>query len=141
LSAARPLSPARLASLLLPPIAVMTVIFLFSAQESSGGHDLVELLTRKLAHVIEYATLTFCWWRAFRGLGAGRDLRAALAPAIAIALAYAATDEFHQTFVRGRHGTPVDVLIDAIGMTIVAVVLTRTYGRRRARGPSRPSAA
>jgi VanZ family protein len=141
MSAARPLSPARLASLLLPPLAVMAMIFLFSAQESSGGHDVFDFLTRKLAHVIEYTALTYLWWRAFRGLEVGRDLRAALAPAIAIALVYAASDEFHQTFVRGRHGTPVDVLIDAIGMAIVAFAVIRAYGRRRALGPSRPSAA
>jgi VanZ family protein len=141
MSTARPLSPGRLASLLLPPLAVMAVIFLLSAQESSGGHDLFELLTRKLAHVTEYSALTYCWWRAFRGLGIGRDARSTLAPAIAIALAYAATDEFHQTFVRGRHGTPVDVLIDAIGMAIVTVAVTRSYARRRTLGPSRPSAA
>ena len=119
----------------------MALIFLFSAQASSGGHDLFEYLTRKLGHVIEYTALTYLWWRAFLGLGVGRDVRAALAPAVAIALVYAASDEFHQTFVRGRHGRPVDVLIDAIGMAIVAFAVTKAYGRRRTLGPSRPSAA
>jgi VanZ family protein len=119
----------------------MALIFLLSSQQSSGQHDFFEYLTRKIGHVIEYTALTYFWWRAFRGLGVGRDARSALAPAIAIALAYAASDEFHQTFVHGRHGTPVDVLIDAIGMAIVAVAVTRVYGRRRALGPSRPSAA
>jgi VanZ family protein len=51
---------------------------------------------------------------------------------------YAGTDEFHQTFIDGRHGTPVDVAIDAIGMAIAALVI---YARRRMRGPSRPMAA
>src|SRR6476659_9095572 len=35
--------------------------------------------------------------------------------AFAAAVAYACTDEFHQTFVRGRHGAPLDVVIDAVG--------------------------
>jgi VanZ family protein len=65
-----------------------------------------------------------------------RDNRSAVALAVVIALAFSASDEFHQTFVDGRHGTPVDVLIDAIGMTLAAV-----YARRRSLGPSRPSAA
>jgi VanZ family protein len=38
--------------------------------------------------------------------------------AFALAVAYAATDEWHQTFVRGRHGSPVDVGIDAVGVLI-----------------------
>jgi VanZ family protein len=132
----RRLSAARVASLLLPPLAVMAAIFLLSAQPSGGDHTTFDLLIRKLGHVTEYTVLTLCWWRALRGLGLARDNRTALVLAVAIALAYSASDEFHQTFVDGRHGTPVDVLIDAIGMTIAAV-----YARRRSLGPSRPRAA
>jgi VanZ family protein len=119
----------------------MLVIFFLSSQQSDGSHGVLELLLRKLAHVTEYGVLTFCWWRALRGLGVGRDFRATIALAVGMALAYAATDEFHQTFVGGRHGTPVDVLIDAIGMAIAALILLRAYARRRSLGPSRPSAA
>jgi VanZ family protein len=136
MSAERRLSPARIASLLLPPLAVMAVIFFLSSQPSGGEHGVFDLLVRKLGHVTEYAVLTYCWWRALRGLGAVRDNRAAIVLAVAIALAYSASDELHQTFVDGRHGTPVDVLIDAIGMTLAAL-----YARRRSLGPSRPSAA
>ena len=132
----RSLSPARVASLLLPPLVVMAVIFFGSAQTSSGEHDLFALLTRKLGHITEYAVLTFCWWRAFTGLGVSRDPRSAIFLAASIALVYAASDEFHQTFVSGRKGTPVDVAIDSIGITIAVV-----YARRRTLGPSRPSAA
>ena len=61
---------------------------------------------------------------------------------MAISLAYAATDEFHQTFVDGRKGTPVDVLIDFAGIAIAAAVIAvLRYARRRIRGPSRPRAA
>jgi VanZ family protein len=141
MSAERRLSRARLASLLGPPLLVMAVIFFLSSQESGGAHGTLELLLRKLGHVTEYAVLTLCWWRALRGLGVGRDNRVAIAIAVGIALAYSASDEFHQTFVRGRHGTPVDVLIDSIGMTIAAIVAYRIYARRRSLGPSRPSAA
>jgi VanZ family protein len=130
------LSRARIASLLLPPLLVMGAIFFLSAQPSGGDHGVIDLLLRKLGHVTEYTVLTLCWWRALRGLGMARDNRSAVALAVAIALAFSASDEFHQTFVDGRHGTPVDVLIDAIGMTLAAV-----YARRRSLGPSRPSAA
>jgi VanZ family protein len=130
------ISASRLASLLLPPLVVMAVIFFLSAQPNTGAHGVVELLLRKLAHVTEYAVLTLCWWRALRGMGVSRDIRFVIALAVAISLAYSASDEFHQTFVHGRHGTPVDVLIDSIGITIAAA-----YAWRRSLGPSRPSAA
>jgi VanZ family protein len=140
-SAERRLSPARLAWLLGPPLVVMAVIFYLSSQQSDGTHGVLDLLLRKLAHVTEYTVLTLCWWRALRGLGVSRENRVAIALAVGLALAYSASDEFHQTFVSGRHGTPVDVLIDSIGMTIAAVIATRAYARRRSLGPSRPSAA
>jgi VanZ family protein len=138
MSAERRLSPARALSLLGPPLLVMAVIFYLSSQESGGAHGTIELLLRKLGHVSEYAVLTLCWWRALRGLGVSRESRIVIALAVGIALAYSASDEFHQTFIRGRHGTPVDVLIDSIGMGIAALVASRAISGlrgRRAPGP------
>lgn len=136
-----PLSPARIASLVLPPLVVMGAIFFLSAQASSGSHTVFEVVLRKLAHVTEYAVLTLCWWRALSGLRLSGSNRNRVLLAVCLALAYAASDELHQTFVSGRHGTPVDVLVDSIGMTVAAVIATRSYARRRSLGPSRPSAA
>jgi VanZ family protein len=126
---------ARLALLLLPPLVWMGIIFALSGQPSDEiDRAWWDVALRKLAHVTEYAILTALWWRALNALDVSRPL----VGAVAIALLYAASDEFHQTFVDGRQGTPVDVLIDAIGMTIAAVAV---YARRRSRGPSRPMAA
>ena len=114
------LSPARLAALLAPPLLVMGLIFFLSAQTSDPiDRAWWDVLLRKLAHFTEYAVLTVLWWRALRGLGA----RFPLLTAMAISLAYAATDEFHQTFVDGRTGTPVDVLIDAAGIAVAATII------------------
>ena len=114
------LSPARLVALLAPPLVAMVVIFILSAQPSDEIDRVWwDVALRKLGHMTEYAILTVLWWRALRGLGA----RHALAFAIAISLGYAITDEFHQTFVDGRNGTPVDVLIDAAGMAVAAAVI------------------
>jgi VanZ family protein len=49
-----------------------------------------------------------------------------------LASAYAVTDEFHQTFVEGRHGTPVDWLIDSAGAGLVALRLGRAGTRTTA---------
>src|SRR4051794_40184762 len=105
-----------------PPLALMAAIFFLSAQpDLSSGLGTWDTIGRKIVHMAEYGLL---WWLLHRALG----VRSAL-PAVAITLAYAATDEFHQSFVTGRHGTPVDVLIDAAGV-VIAVAL---YSRRRVR--------
>lgn len=118
------------------------MIFLLSAQPSDAqDHAWWELGLRKLAHVSEYALLALLWWRAIAGLWRPRRAELALVAAAVLSIAYACTDELHQTLVDGRVGTPVDVLIDAVGVTI-AVVAARAYARRRrTAGPSRPSAA
>lgn len=38
--------------------------------------------------------------------------------AFLITTAYAIIDEIHQTYVPGRHGRPLDVLIDVVGATL-----------------------
>ena len=75
-----------------------------------GGWDLV---LRKLAHATEYAILGFLLLRAV-----GREPWA-----LALGVAYAVSDEVHQHFVAGRHGAPLDVVIDAIGVTVGVFLL------------------
>ena len=115
-----------------PPLAVMALIFALSATpDLSTGLGLWDLVLRKLAHITIYAVLWLTLARA-------TDWRRPLA-ATAIALLYAMSDELHQAHVHGRHGTPVDVLIDAIGISLAGLLYARR--RRRTAGPSRPSAA
>lgn len=104
-----------------PPLALMAAIFFFSAQPDLGtGLGVWDTILRKAAHMAEYGVLWFLWHRALE--------RPTPWPAAAITLAYAITDEFHQSFVEGRHGTPVDVLIDAAGIAIAIAV----HARRKA---------
>ena len=95
-----------------PPLALMGLIYFLSAQpDLNSGLGAVDLVGRKVVHMAEYGLL---WWLL----------------AAAITLAYAATDEYHQTFVHGRHGSPVDWAIDAGGVAIAWVAWT-AYRRRR----------
>ena len=111
----------------LPPFVLMGVIFVLSAQPSlDSGLGVADLIGRKLIHFAEYALLCFLWWRALVTLTTPR--RAAVL-AFLLASGYALTDEYHQTFVDGRHGTPVDWLIDSAGAAAAAFKLharTRT---------------
>jgi VanZ family protein len=105
----------------LPVILWCAVIFAFSAIPSLGtGLGVWDLILRKLAHVTEYAIL------------AALLVRATQRPSIALALGalYAVSDEFHQTFVRGREGRPRDVVIDSVGLVIGVLATHRVRARR-----------
>ena len=114
----------RAASRFAPPLALMALIFAFSAQPDLGtGLGVWDTILRKVAHMAEYGLLWWLWWRAL-------EYRRGLVAA-AITIAYATTDEFHQSFVEGRHGTPVDVLIDAAGVALAALAVALHARRRR----------
>ena len=106
----------------------MAVIFLFSAQPNlSSGLGWIDHVGRKFVHASEYALLCFLCWRALRTV---MDRTAALLPAWILATLYAVTDEFHQTFVTGRHGTWVDVVIDSLGAGVFALLMLRAQRQR-----------
>jgi VanZ family protein len=106
-----------------PPLALMALIFVLSAQpDLNSGLGTLDLIGRKIIHATEYALLCFLWWRALR---TSIPARKAVLLAFAVTVAYAATDELHQHFVEGRHGTPVDVGIDALGAGLAAAILLR----------------
>ena len=101
----------------------MALIFFFSHQpDLSSGLGVWDTIGRKIIHAAEYALLCFLWWRALSGSATpGR----ALAAAAAISIAYSITDEFHQSFIEGRHGTPVDVVIDSVGIAAACLWVRR----------------
>jgi len=90
-----------------PVLLWAAVIFAFSAIPSLGtGLGTWDLVLRKIAHVAEFAVLGALLFRA-----AG-----SATVAVALGSLYAVTDEIHQTFVEGRHGSPVDWAIDTAGV-------------------------
>jgi VanZ family protein len=112
--------PLRL-DLWLPPLLLMGAIYFFSDQPNlDSGLGVIDLIGRKLIHFGEYALLTFLWWRALASVTT--PSRAALL-AFLIASGYAATDEYHQTFVEARHGSPLDWAIDSAGAAAAALKL------------------
>ena len=76
---------------------------------------------RKAAHVTEYAILSGLLFRALRPLG-GFWRRAAFA--LFPAILFAATDEWHQSFVATRTASLGDVAFDTLG-AIVGILLCR----------------
>ena len=103
----------------LPVVLWAGVIFTISSVPSlDSGLGVWDTVLRKAAHVGEYAILGALLYRAVR-----RE-----PTAIMLGSLYAVTDEVHQSFVSGRHGSAIDWLIDTAG--VVAGVMLVAWRSR-----------
>ncbi len=86
---------------------MMAIIFGFSSLPSNEMPDLglMDIVVQKGGHVLGYGLLAIAYWFALRF-----DKRRWWL-ALLLAVIYAASDEFHQSFVPGRHSGWGDVLI------------------------------
>jgi VanZ family protein len=112
---------------LVPPLAWMGLIFFLSAQPDlpHAPSSLLDLLLKKTAHALVYGVLTWLYLRALSD-GRGRPLSDRLRLiGLLLALLYAASDEYHQTFVPGRNGHWPDVVVDGVG-GVIAVLVSRS---------------
>ncbi len=114
----------------------MALIFLMSTDLFSSGNtssvlgpvlslllpgasqETVEMLhgaLRKAGHISEYFVLGLLLFRAFRGGSEGRWEGKWVVCSLLVVIAYAASDEFHQSFIPSRTASVVDVAIDTAG--------------------------
>ena len=98
----------------LPVAAWCGLIFALSSVPGLESGLSWDFTLRKGAHMFEFAILFLLVRRA---LAATTTLSrgACTVAAIACAVAYAISDEFHQAFVPNRGASPIDVMIDAAG--------------------------
>ena len=95
-----------------PVVAYMALIFILSSRTNP---PLPSQLSDIQGHSIGYLGLTVTIGRALAGgVSSGATLRAA-AGAWVIAVAYGASDEWHQSFVPGRSPDVADWFADAAG--------------------------
>ena len=146
---------------LIPVVAMMGVIFCFSAQtgESSGAlsgrittwllsvfapnfHKLpvekqesirtaLGWIVRKGAHFSEYALLGFFLMLHVHQLRKRITMGFSWLWAWLIGVVYAVSDELHQGYVGGRHPAAADVLIDSSGVLIGVVLVYWLWCRRK----------
>lgn len=109
----------------LPAFLLMLVIFAFSSRTSSElpNFHSWDYFIKKGAHAFGYGLLALSYMHMFNWDKKRYWL------AWLLAILYSATDEFHQSFVPGRHSAISDVLLfDNLGAIIA---LTLHYIRRR----------
>jgi VanZ family protein len=108
----------------LPLVLWMLLIFVLSSQPRliDIDNEAGEKFFFKSAHIIVYGILAWLWWRT---LAPQRHIGwAVLFMAFALTMLYGISDEFHQSFVSGRHGRLADVLFDA-GGALAMILLIR----------------
>ena len=122
----------------LPAGGWMALIFYFSSQTELPGpaSHVLDVLFKKGAHFVVYAILAALLERAVALPAHGRRV------AFTLAVLYAISDEFHQSFTPGRTPQATDVMIDAAGALggLYAIRRVLTGGRARSlddhRGPA-----
>ena len=139
----------------LPALLWMAFIFFMSTDVGSATHtsrilgpllrwlrpditreqlEWAQFLVRKVGHLTEYAVLAALLRRAIQSLPASTATWPGKIAGLAWvgAVAYAVSDEFHQSFVSTRTASVGDVLIDAIGagLGLALVFLWRWFSGR-----------
>lgn len=103
-----------------PTGLMILLIFIFSSIPSKEMPEfgLWDTVVKKGGHMLGYAVLTASCWR-----GMARQERRAGLWAVVFAVGYAITDEFHQSFVPGRHAAWGDVLVDGVGSGLALLAI------------------
>jgi len=111
----------------IPVVVWMGVIFALSAQPQlpSPPSPFWDKILEKGGHTFEYAVLASLLWLA---VGQRRPLLAWV-----VAVVYAISDEYHQSFVPGRDPDPVDALFDAAGAALALLAWWGAFRWRRSR--------
>lgn len=104
------------------------LIFFFSSVPGiETGLGVWDIILRKGAHIFEFGylgVLLYLAWKNTIRMSAGR----LFILVSGLALLYAVSDEFHQTFVENRDGNITDVLIDAVGIFLVTFYILKKGG-------------
>lgn len=97
------------------------LIFFLSDQSglTSGLPGAYDFILRKGAHIFVFAILFLLLIRAFKNYGLSD--KKALLWAFIFTVFYAVTDEYHQTFIPQRVGSPIDVGIDSVGVVFITL--------------------
>ena len=111
-----------------PVAAWCLLIFAFSAIPDLSSGLQCDFPLRKAGHMAEYGVLFALVRRACAGSGA--RLAPAAWSAAAFALLYAASDEWHQSFVPGRSPDVIDWVADVAGAVTVAAAFCVARMRR-----------
>ena len=117
----------------LPALVIMGTIFWLSSQPSYDlpDFDWADRIIKKGGHILGYGILAWSYWR---GLDLSPNKRWL---SWLLAMIYAVTDEFHQSYVPGRFPSVWDVLIfDNLGALVSLWMTNRRIKQKPIKPPN-----
>ena len=114
-----------------PALLMMAAIFAFSSIPSTEMPNFgwVDFLVKKGGHALGYGLLALAYLRGLKS-ESSQVVSRQFFVAWVLATLYSATDEFHQSFVPGRHPAVTDVMIDSIGAAVALILAERHYKQK-----------
>lgn len=97
-----------------------------------SGWGLWDFILRKIAHMVEFGVLCGLLLRAISKTWPALTKRAVIIISASLAVLYAMSDEFHQSFVPGRTMAGKDVLIDSVGIVVMILFYRRCQRKHEA---------
>ncbi len=97
------------------------IFYLSSIPNLKTEFGIWDLIFRKIAHMFVFGLLFLFLCSAISG---SFDIATSKVYVFSVvfSIMYAVSDEYHQSFVPGRHGSAVDVLIDSVGIFTALLV-------------------
>jgi VanZ family protein len=110
---------------------MMGAIFAFSSIPSKEmpNFGLVDFLVKKGGHALGYGLLALTYLHGLRG-GSDQFTSRRLIVAWFLTVVYSVTDEFHQSFVSGRHPAVTDVMIDSFGAALALIFVSGYFKQK-----------
>ena len=112
----------------------MYVIFYLSSitGDQLGPDTLVINLVKKSGHTVIFGILAVLYLYALKGRQSLREAGAGIfLMSLLFALLYAVSDEYHQSFIPGRHSSGTDIFIDICGALTALAILYGTKTRKK----------
>ena len=121
-------SEAGLVARLLPGDLYMSLIFMASSVQ---GPDVPQVVDDRISHFVVYFGLGALTMFSAAGFSSSELTLRHTVASFMVALAFAASDDWHQSFVAGRDSSLNDLLFDALGAgAAVSLIWLMTGGRR-----------
>lgn len=114
----------------------MVLIFILSSIPMDGESEHLKFLmelkptVQNLLHIPLFGLLAYLWLNALTKNGCPAKKK--LIITIIITVSYGLLDEFHQTFVPGRHGSLIDILLNLVGI-LMGILFFSFYRSRKKR--------
>ena len=120
----------------LPPLMLMGLIFISSSIPMDKNANVPEFIIsldptlQNLLHIPVFGLLAFLWLKSFTKHSILTPTKVIIT--LIITILFGCLDEFHQTFVPGRYGSLIDILLNFVGI-FMGILFFSFYRSRKKR--------